>query len=85
MASDMSSSLGNNLSELDRLLLELNAVQHVSPSFPTEGTAHQEMSPLTLTLQVPFASPLPAPHSHACLTRWIIPIMWIAAVWAVCS
>ncbi|XP_046881757.1 paxillin-like isoform X1 [Hypomesus transpacificus] len=36
MASDMSSSLGNNLSELDRLLLELNAVQHVSPSFPTE-------------------------------------------------
>ncbi|XP_018608257.1 paxillin [Scleropages formosus] len=32
----MSSSLGNNLSELDRLLLELNAVQHSTPSFHTE-------------------------------------------------
>ncbi|XP_016096561.1 calphotin-like [Sinocyclocheilus grahami] len=32
----MSSSLGSNLSELDRLLLELNAVQHSTPSFPTE-------------------------------------------------
>ncbi|XP_071017398.1 paxillin-like isoform X1 [Oncorhynchus clarkii lewisi] len=32
----MSSSLGCNLSELDRLLLELNAVQHNTPSFPTE-------------------------------------------------
>ncbi|XP_066546269.1 paxillin isoform X2 [Amia ocellicauda] len=31
----MSSSLGSNLSELDRLLLELNAVQHSAPSFPT--------------------------------------------------
>ncbi|XP_050966164.1 paxillin a isoform X3 [Labeo rohita] len=34
----MSSSLGSNLSELDRLLLELNAVQHSTPSFPTEET-----------------------------------------------
>lgn len=33
----MSSSLGSNLSELDRLLLELNAVQHSTPSFATEG------------------------------------------------
>ncbi|XP_036806107.1 paxillin isoform X3 [Oncorhynchus mykiss] len=32
----MSSFLGSNLSELDRLLLELNAVQHNTPSFPTE-------------------------------------------------
>ncbi|XP_075754223.1 paxillin isoform X4 [Pelodiscus sinensis] len=33
----MSSSLGSNLSELDRLLLELNAVQHNPPSgFPTD-------------------------------------------------
>ncbi|KAM3826316.1 paxillin isoform 3-T3 [Vipera latastei] len=33
----MSSSLGNNLSELDRLLLELNAVQHnPSPGSPTD-------------------------------------------------
>ncbi|XP_052454481.1 paxillin isoform X1 [Carassius gibelio] len=35
-AAVMSSSLGSNLSELDRLLLELNAVQHSTPSFPTE-------------------------------------------------
>lgn len=34
----MNSTLGNNLSELDRLLLELNAVQHSTPAFPTEGT-----------------------------------------------
>ncbi|XP_053225670.1 paxillin isoform X3 [Podarcis raffonei] len=36
----MSSSLGNNLSELDRLLLELNAVQHNPPSgyAPDEAT-----------------------------------------------
>uniref|UniRef100_A0A8C6A3R9 Paxillin n=2 Tax=Marmota marmota marmota TaxID=9994 RepID=A0A8C6A3R9_MARMA len=34
----MSSSLGSNLSELDRLLLELNAVQHNSPGFPAEET-----------------------------------------------
>lgn len=33
----MSSALGSNLSELDRLLLELNAVQQSSPSFPTTG------------------------------------------------
>ncbi|XP_031193428.1 paxillin isoform X1 [Mastomys coucha] len=32
----MSSSLGSNLSELDRLLLELNAVQHSPPGFPTD-------------------------------------------------
>ncbi|KFO23776.1 Paxillin [Fukomys damarensis] len=32
----MSSSLGSNLSELDRLLLELNAVQHNSPGFPAD-------------------------------------------------
>ncbi|KAL4660361.1 hypothetical protein GN956_G465 [Arapaima gigas] len=31
----MSSALGSNLSELDRLLLELNAVQQSTPSFPT--------------------------------------------------
>ncbi|XP_057687106.1 mucin-2 isoform X1 [Corythoichthys intestinalis] len=31
----MSSALGSNLSELDRLLLELNAVQQSSPSFAT--------------------------------------------------
>uniref|UniRef100_J3S0G7 Paxillin n=1 Tax=Crotalus adamanteus TaxID=8729 RepID=J3S0G7_CROAD len=35
----MSSSLGNNLSELDRLLLELNAVQHnPPPGSPTDET-----------------------------------------------
>lgn len=37
-AAAMSSALGSNLSELDRLLLELNAVQQNSPSFPTTGT-----------------------------------------------
>ncbi|KAJ3602743.1 hypothetical protein NHX12_030491, partial [Muraenolepis orangiensis] len=35
-AAAMTSSLGSNLSELDRLLLELNAVQHNTPCFPTE-------------------------------------------------
>ncbi|XP_056313275.1 paxillin a isoform X3 [Danio aesculapii] len=34
----MNSSLGSNLSELDRLLLELNAVQHSTPAFPAEET-----------------------------------------------
>lgn len=33
----MSSSLGSNLSELDRLLLELNAVQHNPPGCPAGG------------------------------------------------
>uniref|UniRef100_A0A672LWY6 Paxillin-like n=1 Tax=Sinocyclocheilus grahami TaxID=75366 RepID=A0A672LWY6_SINGR len=37
-AAVMSSLLGSNLSELDRLLLELNAVQHSTPAFPTEET-----------------------------------------------
>uniref|UniRef100_A0A8C3A5U7 Paxillin a n=1 Tax=Cyclopterus lumpus TaxID=8103 RepID=A0A8C3A5U7_CYCLU len=35
----MNSSLGSNLSELDRLLLELNAVQQSTPAFPTEEAA----------------------------------------------
>ncbi|XP_071350612.1 uncharacterized protein [Trachinotus anak] len=35
----MNSSLGSNLSELDRLLLELNAVQQSTPAFPTEEEA----------------------------------------------
>ncbi|XP_055461797.1 paxillin isoform X2 [Psammomys obesus] len=35
----MSSSLGSNLSELDRLLLELNAVQHNPPGFPAENNS----------------------------------------------
>ena len=34
----MSASLGSNLSELDRLLLELNAVQHNPPGFPAGRT-----------------------------------------------
>uniref|UniRef100_A0A8C6QG71 Paxillin n=1 Tax=Nannospalax galili TaxID=1026970 RepID=A0A8C6QG71_NANGA len=34
----MSSSLGSNLSELDRLLLELNAVQHNPSGFPADET-----------------------------------------------
>ncbi|KAM8916777.1 uncharacterized protein AB9W97_020908 isoform 2-T2 [Spinachia spinachia] len=35
----MNSALGSNLSELDRLLLELNAVQQSTPAFPTEEEA----------------------------------------------
>uniref|UniRef100_A0A8C9XC01 Paxillin-like n=1 Tax=Sander lucioperca TaxID=283035 RepID=A0A8C9XC01_SANLU len=38
-SSAMNSSLGSNLSELDRLLLELNAVQQSTPAFPTEEEA----------------------------------------------
>lgn len=38
-AAAMNSSLGSNLSELDRLLLELNAVQQSTPAFPTEEEA----------------------------------------------
>ncbi|XP_026580617.1 paxillin-like, partial [Pseudonaja textilis] len=42
----MSSSLGNNLSELDRLLLELNAVQHnPSPGSPTDENAGSPSRP----------------------------------------
>lgn len=36
-AAAMTSALGSNLSELDRLLLELNAVQQNAPSFSTTG------------------------------------------------
>ncbi|XP_056293345.1 paxillin-like [Pseudoliparis swirei] len=35
-SSGVMTSLGSNLSELDRLLLELNAVQQSAPAFPTE-------------------------------------------------
>ncbi|XP_062854962.1 paxillin isoform X2 [Trichomycterus rosablanca] len=38
-ATAMSSALGSNLSELDRLLLELNAVQQNTPSFPSTEDA----------------------------------------------
>ncbi|XP_039360664.1 paxillin isoform X2 [Mauremys reevesii] len=42
----MSSSLGSNLSELDRLLLELNAVQHNPPSgFPTDEASRSPSLP----------------------------------------
>nr|XP_008116871.1 PREDICTED: paxillin isoform X1 [Anolis carolinensis] len=42
----MSSSLGNNLSELDRLLLELNAVQHNPPSsYPADEAARTPSLP----------------------------------------
>ncbi|XP_061116317.1 histone-lysine N-methyltransferase 2D isoform X2 [Conger conger] len=45
----MSSSLGSNLSELDRLLLELNAVQHNSPSFPTTEEAAPPLPSCSIT------------------------------------
>ncbi|KAJ7309595.1 hypothetical protein JRQ81_007648 [Phrynocephalus forsythii] len=42
----MSSSLGNNLSELDRLLQELNAVQHNAPGgFPADEAARSPSLP----------------------------------------
>ncbi|XP_058014294.1 paxillin isoform X2 [Ahaetulla prasina] len=42
----MTSSLGNNLSELDRLLLELNAVQHnPPPASPTDENAGSPSGP----------------------------------------
>ncbi|XP_017558313.2 proline-rich protein 12 isoform X1 [Pygocentrus nattereri] len=44
-AASMSSALGSNLSELDRLLLELNAVQQNTPSFPTTEDAAPPLPP----------------------------------------
>ncbi|XP_022526286.1 paxillin isoform X3 [Astyanax mexicanus] len=41
----MSSALGSNLSELDRLLLELNAVQQNTPSFPSTEDAAPPLPP----------------------------------------
>lgn len=45
----MSSSLGSNLSELDRLLLELNAVQHNPPGFPADEANSNPLLPGTLS------------------------------------
>ncbi|XP_041855693.1 histone-lysine N-methyltransferase 2D-like isoform X2 [Melanotaenia boesemani] len=45
----MSSALGSNLSELDRLLLELNAVQQSSPSFPTTEEAAPPLPSCSIT------------------------------------
>ncbi|XP_072244525.1 uncharacterized protein pxnb isoform X1 [Leuresthes tenuis] len=45
----MTSALGNNLSELDRLLLELNAVQQSSPSFPTTEEAAPPLPSCSIT------------------------------------
>ncbi|XP_055260323.1 paxillin isoform X6 [Moschus berezovskii] len=45
----MSSSLGSNLSELDRLLLELNAVQHNPPGFPTDEANPSPLLPGALS------------------------------------
>ncbi|XP_076005853.1 paxillin-like [Genypterus blacodes] len=44
-AAAMNSSLGSNLSELDRLLLELNVVQQSSPAFPVEEEAAPPLPP----------------------------------------
>ncbi|XP_045152643.1 paxillin [Echinops telfairi] len=46
----MSSSLGSNLSELDRLLLELNAVQHSPPGFPADEANSSPPLPAALSL-----------------------------------
>ncbi|XP_023415217.2 paxillin isoform X1 [Loxodonta africana] len=45
----MSSSLGSNLSELDRLLLELNAVQHNPPGFPADEVNSSPPLPAALS------------------------------------
>uniref|UniRef100_A0A3Q3AT12 Paxillin n=1 Tax=Kryptolebias marmoratus TaxID=37003 RepID=A0A3Q3AT12_KRYMA len=45
----MTSALGSNLSELDRLLLELNAVQQSSPSFPTTEEAAPPLPSSSIT------------------------------------
>lgn len=47
--SAMNSTAGSNLTELDRLLLELNAVQQSTPCFPTTGMAAGARGPKTLT------------------------------------
>lgn len=51
----MSASLGSNLSELDRLLLELNAVQHNPPGFPAGRTGPG--GPLLLQAPLPASGP----------------------------
>ncbi|XP_040890897.1 nascent polypeptide-associated complex subunit alpha, muscle-specific form-like isoform X1 [Toxotes jaculatrix] len=51
-ASAMNSSLGSNLSELDRLLLELNAVQQSTPAFPTEEEAAPPLPSSSIIHQV---------------------------------
>lgn len=53
----MTSALGSNLSELDRLLLELNAVQQSSPSFATSGTFTPP----------PASRPVRAVHTQLCV------------------
>ncbi|XP_054551277.1 paxillin isoform X2 [Talpa occidentalis] len=51
----MSSSLGSNLSELDRLLLELNAVQQNPPGFPADDA--NSSAPLTGALSPQYGIP----------------------------
>ncbi|KAJ8285788.1 hypothetical protein GJAV_G00030960 [Gymnothorax javanicus] len=48
-AAAMTTSLGSNLSELDRLLLELNAVQHSTPSFPISEEAAPPLPSCSIT------------------------------------
>ncbi|XP_037338639.2 mucin-2-like isoform X2 [Pungitius pungitius] len=45
----MTSAMGSNLSELDRLLLELNTVQQSSPSFPTTEEAAPPLPSCSIT------------------------------------
>ncbi|CAB1412673.1 unnamed protein product [Pleuronectes platessa] len=62
----MTSALGSNLSELDRLLLELNAVQQSSPSFPTTEEAAPPLPSCSITHYENGSCPdimvSPAPH-----------------------
>ncbi|KAG8007491.1 Paxillin, partial [Nibea albiflora] len=59
----MNSSLGSNLSELDRLLLELNAVQQSTPAFATEGIddVRPSVESLLDELESSVPSPIPTP------------------------
>ncbi|XP_063066901.1 paxillin a isoform X2 [Engraulis encrasicolus] len=60
-AAGMSSSLGSNLSELDRLLLELNAVQHSTPSFAVEEEAPPALPSSSVTTENGISPPGKAP------------------------
>ncbi|XP_038135963.1 flocculation protein FLO11-like isoform X1 [Cyprinodon tularosa] len=62
----MNSLLGSNLSELDRLLLELNAVQQSTPAFPTEEVAPPLPASSTIRhiQENGLSAPVKPPHSN---------------------
>uniref|UniRef100_A0A3Q2CA62 Paxillin a n=1 Tax=Cyprinodon variegatus TaxID=28743 RepID=A0A3Q2CA62_CYPVA len=60
----MNSLLGSNLSELDRLLLELNAVQQSTPAFPTEAPPLPASSTIRHIQENGLSAPVKPPHSN---------------------